>query len=251
MSESDLTSLLSRWPYEPGRINARRIDGLEGRPKLQVRLELGLLHMEVTGRPDGLRPEGFDSLLALHENRLNRYTAESGGRVGFVISPEDCKALREEAAQIHHRYVAQFALGDFAAVVADIDHAMRIFDLCRDYGVAEADRTALEQFRPHLVTMRSRSEAELALAKGRSKDAVAALDRGLAALRALFDEAGQSESFADCNDVQLLLGMREALVPKLPVSQRVELQERLRAALDAENYELAAILRDEMRLMSD
>ena len=38
--------------------------------------------------------------------------------------------------------------------------------------------------------------------------------------------------------------MRDALVPKLPSSQRVELQERLQAAIDAENYELAAILRD-------
>jgi protein-arginine kinase activator protein McsA len=45
--------------------------------------------------------------------------------------------------------------------------------------------------------------------------------------------------------------MREALVPKLPASQRVELQQRLQAALDAENYELAAILRDELRMMSD
>jgi protein-arginine kinase activator protein McsA len=39
------------------------------------------------------------------------------------------------------------------------------------------------------------------------------------------------------------------LVPKLPSSQRAELQERLRAAIDSENYELAAILRDELRLL--
>ena len=43
--------------------------------------------------------------------------------------------------------------------------------------------------------------------------------------------------------------MRDALVPRLPASQRVELEERLRAAIDAENYELAAILRDELRLL--
>ena len=45
--------------------------------------------------------------------------------------------------------------------------------------------------------------------------------------------------------------MREMLVPKLPSSQRVELEERLQAALDDENYELAAILRDELRMMKD
>jgi protein-arginine kinase activator protein McsA len=51
--------------------------------------------------------------------------------------------------------------------------------------------------------------------------------------------------------VQLLRGMRDALVPKLPVSQRMELQERLRAAVDSENYELAAMLRDELRLLRE
>ena len=45
--------------------------------------------------------------------------------------------------------------------------------------------------------------------------------------------------------------MRDALVPKLPMSQRVELQERLQAAINAENYELAAVLRDELKLLRE
>jgi len=49
--------------------------------------------------------------------------------------------------------------------------------------------------------------------------------------------------------VQLLHGLRDALVPKLPSSQRMELEERLSAAISAENYELAAILRDELRML--
>ena len=48
--------------------------------------------------------------------------------------------------------------------------------------------------------------------------------------------------------------MREALVPKLPASppsQAAELRRRLQRAIDQENYELAAILRDEIRLLAD
>ena len=45
--------------------------------------------------------------------------------------------------------------------------------------------------------------------------------------------------------------MREALVPKLPVSQRAELRARLDEALMQENYELAAILRDELRMLPE
>jgi protein-arginine kinase activator protein McsA len=65
----------------------------------------------------------------------------------------------------------------------------------------------------------------------------------------VFEQSGQAAAYDEANEVQLLRGMRDALVPKLPISQRMELQERLRAAIDAENYELAAMLRDELRLL--
>ena len=79
--------------------------------------------------------------------------------------------------------------------------------------------------------------------------ALAAIDHGLAELRSYLDTSEQGVSYEQANEVQVLRGMREALVPKLPVSQQTELQERLQAALDAENYELAAVLRDELRLL--
>ena len=52
----DIVPLLKGWDYEPGTINVRKISGIDGAPKLQMRLDLGLLQMEMTGRPDGVRP---------------------------------------------------------------------------------------------------------------------------------------------------------------------------------------------------
>ena len=49
----------------------------------------------------------------------------------------------------------------------------------------------------------------------------------------------------------MLKQMRESLLPKLPVSQKAELRERLAKAIEQENYELAAILRDELRQLKD
>jgi len=248
---SDLSHLLRAWPYEPGRINVRTVTGIDGRPKLQIRLDLGVLQLEVAGRPDGSKPDGFESLLDMHIDRMHRYQKQSGSTAGFVLSPDDCRALREEAVQYYHRYVALFALGDFAGVVRDTSRNLELFDICRDFGTTEADRAVLEQFRPQVLMMRVRAEAELALSKGEPKGALAALDRGLSELRAVFDDAGRGRDFEHAIETQLLRGMRDALVPKLPSSQRAELQERLRSALDAENYELAAILRDELRLLGD
>ena len=47
----------------------------------------------------------------------------------------------------------------------------------------------------------------------------------------------------------MLEGMRDVLQPQLPSSQRNDLEQRLLAAIESENYELAAILRDELRQM--
>jgi hypothetical protein len=249
MAEFDLTHFLNSWPLLPGRINARRIVGSDGRPKLQIRIDLGVLQMEMDGRPDGQRPQGSESLLAHQQERLKRYVDQTGTAAGFVLSEEECRLLREEAVQYYHRYVGLFALGEYAGVVRDTTRNLELFDLCRDFGETEVDRGILEQFRPPVLMMRARSEAEIALASGQPKQALAALDRGLAELRSAFQDVGRSEEYDSANEVQLLRGMRDALVPKLPASQKVELQERLRAALDAENYELAAILRDELRMM--
>jgi protein-arginine kinase activator protein McsA len=49
----------------------------------------------------------------------------------------------------------------------------------------------------------------------------------------------------------MLRSMKEALVPKLPISQKDELRQRLQRAIDTENYELAAILRDELKQLKD
>ena len=251
MADDDIGDLLKRWAHEPGHLNARTIEGTDGRTKLQIRLDLGVLQLELEGRPDGLRPEGHESILDLQRDRLERYERESESVTGFVLSAEECRALREEAVQYYHRYVACFTLGDYERVVRDVDRNLEAFDLCRLYGATEIDRGILEQFRPHLLMMRARSRAEIALGKKQPKDALTAIDDGLDAIRSFVAEAGFEGSIDDLNEMQILRGMRDALVPKLPASQRVEIEERLRAALDAENYELAAILRDELRMMQD
>lgn len=249
MDSSDITELLRSWPLEAGRINARLITSRDGTPKLQVRVDLGILQMELAGRPDGMRPNDRPTLLDVQHQRMQRYAQHSGIPVGFVLSAEQCRELRQEAVQFYHRYVALFALGRYELVVRDAEHNLAILDLCRDHAAEPSDRDLLEQFRPQIVTMRARAMAEHAVSEQLPKQALAALDRGLDELRAIYHEHERADLFDRSNEAALLRGMRDALVPKLPASQRVELEERLRAAIDAENFELAAILRDELRMM--
>ena len=109
----------------------------------------------------------------------------------------------------------------------------------------------LEQFRPRIIMMRSRAEAEHALGTSSPAAARGFLENGLEEIRRFLAAEGRESSYEQLNEVHLLTGMRDALIPRLPASQRGELLERLQAALDAENYELAAILRDELKALQN
>jgi hypothetical protein len=286
----DLTPILDEWPFEPGMINVRLIEGIDGDPKIQVRLDLGVIQMHAEGRPDGQRPHGFGSLLEYFETRMDEegpiaiddeepgsvepglasdfaggasgeaeasFQPDSRGEpdgpveTGFTLSPDDCRALREEAGQYYHRYVALLVLEDFAGVIRDTTRNLRVVDLCRDHAEAEEDSLMLEQVRPYILMMRARACAGLAIKEDDPKVAVFAVDEGLDALRRHFESMDDEGGFEQAKEVRILRAMRETLVPQLPVSQQAELRERLQEAIRRENYELAAILRNELRMLGD
>ena len=68
-------------------------------------------------------------------------------------------------------------------------------------------------------------------------------------MRDAAERVGIADGFDALGDVLALKALRDSLVPQLPPAQRAELEARLRAAILAENYELASILRDELRLL--
>lgn len=256
----DISAILADWPFEHGQINARVVQGDDGDPRLQIRIELGILQMRLDGRPDGMRPEQFESLLEMHESRVERDgpEAETAEREesededdDYRISAEDCEALRSEAMQYYHRYVALMVLEDFERVMRDTTRNLRVIDLCSKRAETENDRRALERFRPYILMMRARAMAGLALKEEEPRAALLAIDEGLDAIRDHFAAGGQPGLFERSAEARVLREIRDALSPAAPVTQAAELRSRLQRAVEAENYELAAILRDELRGLGD
>ncbi len=290
-SKRDISGILKDWPYQPGQVNARIVQGADNQPRVQVRLDLGLLQMFADGRPDGEHPFGFPSLLEYHEARVDgeveQHEVEAGdgegkpdaaadapGREEKVedstsemtgdmdepreprkedvrLSADECRSMREEAAQFYQRYVACLALDDFERVIRDTTRNLRVVDLCANHAEGEHDKTVLEQFRPYIIMLRARALASQAIKENELKAAVASLDEALDSLKRHFTKQGTEKSFDQSSEVRMLRDMREALVPKLPVSQKAELRQRLQRALETENYELAAILRDELKQLKE
>lgn len=261
----DISGLLSDWPFQTGQLNARLISGEDGEPKVQIRLDLGIIQMNADGRPDGQTPFGFPSLLEYYEAQFDDTMrpgedSEVAGVSESVVEPtsdkrnlasDDVRALHDEAIQYYHRYVALTVLEDHERVVRDTTRNLRVLDFIREHAQSDEDKGRLEQFRPYITMIRARGLASLALKDDEPKAALFALDEGLEALRRHFADRGMPHAFEQSNEVQMLRGMRDSLVPKLPVSQRAELKTRLDDAIKSENYELAAILRDELKNLKE
>jgi hypothetical protein len=231
---TDLSTWLREWPWRPGHFDVRAFLASDGRPLVQVRLELGILQMEADGRPDGLRYRDEASALAW-------FSHEDAG----PLATDAVTDLATEMAQRRRRMAACAALQDWTRVRRDASDNLAALDLVAARAREPDDRTRLEAWRVHEVAMRARAEAGIALTVGRRDLARRAVETGLAAVRdACRDGHGDGGP-----PLAMLLEVLDALTLKLPSSQRVELEARLRAAVQAENFELAAILRDELRLL--
>jgi hypothetical protein len=242
----DITPALRGWGYEAGSINVRKIAGLDGREKLQMRLDLGLLQMEVHGRPDGRRPHGKESYLHYYEERLARHVREHGSDDGFELGEDQCQHLREEAVMYYHRYLSLFILGDFPGVIRDTARNLRVLDLCAEYAADESDQFVLEQYRPYVIMMNTRATASLQFKAEQFAKAYATVAAGLERIREFFIRFGQQESFDKSNEVKILKRFAKDIKRKLPVDPLDKLKGKLDRAIEREDYEQAAKLRDEI-----
>jgi len=245
-SSKDITPVLRGWSYEPGVINVRKIHGSDGAAKVQMRLDLGLLQMEMTGRPDGARPHGCESLLEYFEKQLADHQNRNGTELGFHLNDNQCASLREEAVQYYYRYLSLFVLEEFPGVVRDTERNLRVLDLCGKYADDEQDRLVLEQYRPYIIMMQVRARASILQQDNKHTEALEAVEKGLADIKAFFARFGQEEAYPQCNEVRVLRQFARGIRKKLPVNPMTKLQRKLDMAVKKERYEEAAKIRDKI-----
>ena len=250
MRDPDIGDILEAWAYDPNR-NARIVTNADGNQKLQIRLRLGLLQMELDGRPDGQRPYGFDTVLDYVASRLDEHREANGSDEGFVIDHDTWDELSAEGVLFYERYVVLFQLGDYERTARDTVRNLAMFDLCKAYAERPEDVAALEQYRPYLIRMQAASIAMGLLQKGSPDEARETLRRAIDALDALDKvhtavfqvELARARSMLEgmLNDVQA--------EPKTP-TELDTLRDELARAVREERYEDAAHLRDRIRDIS-
>jgi hypothetical protein len=230
--------LFEDWPYEFGEVAARIVQGADGRDVLQLRVEMGVLQMEVAGRPDGSRPGGYPTC----SDWLQAKVAEEGE--SFTLDERRCLEIDREFVQFFHRRVAWLALREFERAVADADHTLTLMDFSSRHAPDVDWAEMHEQYRPFVLFHRTQAAALGTLERGGADAAVAEIDAGMKSIREVLAENEEAGDLDEDELLAKLAEMKDAVAAHYDVQP--PLTQQLADAIAAEQYELAAQLRDQL-----
>lgn len=242
----DLNTVLKEWPHEPGMIKVRKVAGLDGRDKLQLRIDLGVLQMEMTGRPDGLRPHGCESLLTYHQNRAQLAEASSDS---YELTPEECSELQQEGIQYYHRYVSLFQLNEYAGVIRDTQRNLDLFSFVDEHSQRDEIIWNFQQFRPYVLMMNTRAKASILLNDGKFSEAMREIERGRDTIIDFFQQSHFPELVSKSSEIAFLEEWLDEVGAKRPRSKLEIMEREMETAIAKELYERAAELRDAIKLL--
>lgn len=233
----DIDHILKDWEYEPGEVIARLVTAEDGREVLQVRIDLGILQLETEGRPDGTNPHGaetyYDYLLAraIHEGD------------SFLLDDEEAQEVDREFVQYYQRRICWLALRRFEMAVRDADHNLALLDFVEQCAPSDEWYEAHEQYRPFILFHRTQAAALAALQDETPEQAIHEINAGLDRIRHSFDHT-EEDLFEENEMILRLEHLRESLREEYEIGPT--LQEQLDDAIENEQYELAARIRDEI-----
>ena len=252
--EQDLTPLIQAWDFNPDS-NVRKIKGADGVQKVQVRVDQGafqgILQLSLDGRPDGKKPHGHDFALDYYCGLLDEYRRENRDEAGFSLDSDACQELFEEGARVYGRYAFLLQIKDYDRVVRDTERNMELFRFVNTHGDGEEDRLNLEKWWPYILRIN-------ATARSMVEQGCGDFDRALeivAEAREQIDELGEvdaEEFFVERKrSNEALDELEESLRSERPLSRTEKLEQELQDAVDQEEFERAASIRDKLNELRD
>ncbi len=239
----DLNDLLRDWPHEPGMIKVRKILGQDGKEKIQLRIDLGLIQMETSGRPDGHEPHRCESLLEYHRGRARR--AEKKGEK-YILNPDDVGELQQEGIQYYHRYISFFQLSDYLGVIRDTQRNLDMFEFVAKHAEREELVGSVEQFTPYVLMMNTRAQASIEIERENFTGAVTKIDEGMEKIRTFYSDSENVEGAANSPELGFLGEWMEEIRARQPLTKLEKMQREMDKAIATEAYERAAELRDQI-----
>jgi len=251
----DLSVVLSDWPYDEREEanNVRKVMGLDGRVKLQMRVRNGVLQWEVRGRPDGRRPHGHPSALAYCRFLVALAESDSSqeGAHRPLLNAELAEELTQELFDFYRRGRSLFLLGDYGRAMRDMSHCLNVLRILREGYADEQAVVTYDRHRPSLLAERARCAMLLRLQRGDVRGALDALNQAIRDVESFYEDYELPDQAGDSSERQMLVDLRRSLREKhnVPLNDEELLQSltvEQEVAIRRENYEMAARLRDKI-----
>ncbi len=250
----DISPLLRHWPYDP-KNNIRKIISSKGIEKIQVRIDQGpfqgILQMELDGRPDGRKPHNSAFVLDYFHDRLHHFVEKHGTTDGFSLKRAHCRELFDESRMLYERYVFLLQIRDYDRVIRDTERNMDLFRFVNQYAATEKDRLNLEKWWPYVLRIHAIARVMIA-----TQD-----DDFMAGIQIIRDVLDKIENLEDVDAEEFLTEKRrsieslnellEELDQKRPLTASERLQKELLEAIDNEEFERAAELRDRINSLDE
>ena len=269
----DISPILAGWDYDPANATVRIVGGDDGRDKIQLRVDLGVLQMEIDGRPDGKRPEGYTSWLDYYEAQQKEFDSAHPDMASYELGGEDCARLWQESVQYYHRYLSFWHLKLFELCRRDTSRNLRLFAFIRKHVEDRKSILQFDQWRPYVILMHTRATAVPVLEKDNYLEALKVIDAATEDIVDFLEEYEQSHRAEQCVELTELHRWHDQVVasmekdaaqgadqddqrPQAPhepgehFSEEV-LRRKLEDAIAAEEFEKAAGIRDEIRRIAD
>lgn len=244
----DINKILEGWDHDPDEMQVRIVQGDDQCEKLQMRLDLGLLQMELEGRPDGRRPQGAESWLDFHEAQARQLGSDEGD---YSLDSDACVELMREGVQYYHRYLALFHLGRYDLVARDTTRNLRLFAFVRRHAARMRDKLQFDQYRPYVTMMRARALGEQTIERGDHRTALGHIDEAIASIRDFLREYDQEGQEIQCQELSFLKQWRTEVERNRTIGPVERLEEQLQHAVAREDYEEAARLRDQLQRLQN
>ncbi len=154
-----------------------------------------------------------------------------------------------EGLQYYHRYLSAFHLQRYDLVSQDTERNLRLFAFVVQHATRQRDKIDFDQYRPYVQMMRTRAIALEALSSGDFARAIEAIDEGISHIRGFLRDYHQEEHETDCAELNFLVRWRREVDLERPTDPIERMQQQLELAVSLEDYEEAARLRDQIKLL--
>jgi hypothetical protein len=240
--KADISSILNSWEYDPE--NSIRIAKIDSKRKvLQVRLAMGIEQYELEGRPDGKTPFDKESMVDHFYDKLEYHKIIHSNDERFRLTHEDFLLLQGEGFLYYYRYLVLFQMGDFERTARDTEHNLKLCELVEKYRDDDEDKNSILQYRPYILRMNAISNAMISLHKKLKSVAQQILKSAIDLIKNFPDIDTPTYKLEKNRSLEYLESTLEQIL-ETEVSRADKLQMELETAVDSENYERAAELRD-------